>query len=380
MPTTKRSIKVFYAWQSDLPARFNRNAVKKCLRVASSELEEQLSTETQQSEVIIDEATRDYPGSPNIPASILEKIQASDVFVADVSIINSESDDKETPNPNVVFELGYAVANLGWERVILLINESHGKVELLPFDFDRHRATPFTLAEGKGSPKELTKTLTDAISLIILKDPPRPKAGRFNLAEAERERDLTNLRWLLGSINWPTIDEHISSGPKFLSAASTHFYDEVISIVSSTLFHIYDKELEKRIQAFVKHWTNSIRFDHYVPLPGDGTYIFKPGHPSQRIRENKEFDFMAKERLKMYAAMNELLAVIRTKFPEIDLMALSNSVGRRYDAQSGRWFPVGSVHCVSEFASCDPEVRNSAAPAQWVPQSKQNRLFSRCWR
>jgi hypothetical protein len=35
----------------------------------------------------------------------------------------------------------------------------------------------------------------------------------------------------------------------------------------------------------------------------------------------------------MYAAMNELLAVIRTKFPEIDLMALSNSVGRRYDAQ-----------------------------------------------
>jgi hypothetical protein len=82
----------------------------------------------------------------------------------------------------------------------------------------------------------------------------------------------------------------------------------------------------------------------------------------------------------MYAAMNELLAVIRTKFPEIDLMALSNSVGRRYDAQSGRWFPVGSVHCVSEFASCDPEVRNSAAPAQWVPQSKQNRLFSRCWR
>src|SRR5258706_7332995 len=165
MPIT-RSIKVFYAWQSDLPAKFNRTAVKKCLRLASGELEEQLSTETQQTEVVIDEATRDCPGSPNIPASILEKIQASDVFVADVSIINSESDDKTTPNPNVVFELGYAVANLGWERVILLINEVHGKVELLPFDFDRHRATPFTLAESKGTPKELTKTLTGAISLI----------------------------------------------------------------------------------------------------------------------------------------------------------------------------------------------------------------------
>ena len=75
MPTTKRSIKVFYAWQSDLPAKFNRNAVKKSLRLASGELEAQLSTETQ-TEVIIDEATRDYPGSPNIPASILEKIKS----------------------------------------------------------------------------------------------------------------------------------------------------------------------------------------------------------------------------------------------------------------------------------------------------------------
>jgi len=72
MPTTKQLLKVFYAWQSDLPAKFNRTAVKKCLRVASGELEAQLSTETQQIEVLIDEATRDCPGSPNIPASILE--------------------------------------------------------------------------------------------------------------------------------------------------------------------------------------------------------------------------------------------------------------------------------------------------------------------
>ncbi len=334
MPTTKQLLKVFYAWQSDLPAKFNRTAVKKCLRVASGELEAQLSTETQQIEILIDEATRDCPGSPNIPASILEKIQSADIFVADVSIINSElSDGKKMPNPNVVFELGYAVANLGWERVILLINEAHGKIELLPFDFDRHRATPFTLAEGKGTPKELTKTLTEAISLIVSKDPPRPHAGGFNPAEAERERDLTNLRWLLGSINWPTMDDHISTGPKFLSAASTHFHDEVIGIVSSTLFHIYDSELNKRIQAFIEHWSGSVKYDHYVPMNGARSYIFRPGHPSQRIKEQKEFHYMEKERSKMYAAMNELLAVIRTKFPEIDLMALSNSVGQRYDAQ-----------------------------------------------
>lgn len=334
MATSKQSVKIFYAWQSDLPSKFNRTAVKKCLRAASSELEAQLSSDTKQIDVIIDEATRDCPGSPNIPASILEKIQSADVFVADVSIINSDLlDGKKTPNPNVVFELGYAVASLGWERIILLINEAHGKIELLPFDFDRHRATPFMLAEGQGNPKELTKTVTEAISLIVSKDPPRPKSGLFNPAEAERERDLTNLRWLLGSINWPTIDDHISTGPKFLSAASTHFHEEVIAIVSSTLFHIYDSELSERIQAFIDHWTESVKYDHYVPMNGGRSYIFQPGHPSEQIREQREFKYMEEERSKMYAAMVELLAVIRKKFPEIDLMTLSNSVGRRYDAQ-----------------------------------------------
>ena len=76
------------------------------------------------------------------------------------------------PNPNVVFELGYAVANLGWERVILLINEAHGQNRASACSiFDRHRATPFMLAEGKGTPKELTKTLTEAISLIVSRRP-----------------------------------------------------------------------------------------------------------------------------------------------------------------------------------------------------------------
>lgn len=182
MPTTKQSLKVFYAWQSDLPAKFNRTAVKKCLRVASGELEEQLSTETRQIEILIDEATRDCPGSPNIPASILEKIQASDVFVADVSIINSESDYKATPNPNVVFELGYAVANLGWERVILLINESHGKVKRLPFDFDRHRASPLaraTTAELRiGNKPPATPIHRPAVSGLVRAD--RQRRDRSN--------------------------------------------------------------------------------------------------------------------------------------------------------------------------------------------------------
>ena len=297
-------------------------------------MEELISKENHQVEITIDEATRDCPGSPNIPRTILEKIKSADIFVGDVSIIQSDARaSTKTPNPNVVFELGYAVANLGWERVLLLLNKAHGSVELLPFDFDRHRATPFILAQGNENQQDLKKTLFDAISMIVSKDPPRPKAGLFNVVEAQRGRDLTNIRWLLSAINWPTIDEHISNGPKFLTVAATVFYDKINGVLSSTLFHIYDKELDKCIRKFVKHWTGSLKYDHYVPMIGQSRYVFKPGHPSQRAKENKEFEYMQAERLKMYKAMRELQDRIREKFPEIDLMALSNEVGRRYDSE-----------------------------------------------
>ena len=330
----RREIKVFYAWQSDLPAKFNRSAIEKSLRFVSHELEDQLSSDRQITNVIIDEATRDSPGSPNIPRSILEKIQHADIFVADVSIINSQAmDHRKTPNPNVVFELGFAVSNLGWERIILLVNEIHGKVGLLPFDFDQQRATTFELAEKIGTRKELTTHLSKAVSLILCKDPPRPKANKFDITQAQHERDLTNLRWLLGSVHWPTIEEHISIGPEILTIPSVDFYDEVTSIAVSPLFHIYDTELKGLIDKFIEHWSGSVKHDHYVPARSGRRYIFQYGHPSQLHRESKAWDYMADERLKMHLAMKDLLSVIRTKFPEIDLREVSDATARRYDEQ-----------------------------------------------
>jgi hypothetical protein len=333
MPDSKQVFKIFYAWQSDLDAKFNRNAIKKSLRVASAELEEQLSSKNP-TEIVIDEATRDSPGSPNIPKLILEKIQGADVFVADVSIINGKNaDGRSTPNPNVVFELGFAVANLGWERVILLVNEVHGTVELLPFDFDRHRAMTFKLAEGVGTQKELAAGVTAAISLILVKDPAKPKIISFDLSQTQRERDLVNLRRLLGSIHWPIVQEHIAIGPKYVTMQSDHFHEEVTEILSSPLFHIYDAELRECVDTFFRHWSESIKYDQYDLMRNGIRYIWHPGPRSQRFRETLELREMESARLEMESAMEHLLKVIRTKFPEIDLQELSEATARRYNSE-----------------------------------------------
>jgi hypothetical protein len=117
----------------------------------------------------------------------LEKIRASDLIVADVSFIGKAGvggkDDKLITNPNVMIELGYALSELGSERIIIVLNTATGAPDDLPFDL-KNRRWPFVYevksdtdetarAEAKMS---LTQQLQDAIEAIA-KLPPRQKRG-----------------------------------------------------------------------------------------------------------------------------------------------------------------------------------------------------------
>lgn len=139
MSDEKRTITVFYSWQSDLPDESNRNFIRRALLNGADKISE--------CRITIDEATRDTPGSPNIPKKILEKIRACDIFVSDITTINHSAErDRKTPNPNVVFELGYAVGEVGWDRIVMVFNREYGKFpDDAPFDFDRHRVYPYKM-------------------------------------------------------------------------------------------------------------------------------------------------------------------------------------------------------------------------------------------
>jgi hypothetical protein len=95
---------------------------------------------------VVDEATRDRPGSPNVSLTIQEKIRVADLFVCDITTINPGAPDNQrrVPNPNVMFELGYAVAQLGWERIVLVFNRAHGAFpDDVPFDIKGHRVSDY---------------------------------------------------------------------------------------------------------------------------------------------------------------------------------------------------------------------------------------------
>lgn len=171
------SATVFYSWQSDLPNSTNRGFIEGCLKRAIKELkaEGQLRVEP-----CLDRDTMNVPGSPDIAATIFEKIESAALFVCDVSIINKGTQERLAPNPNVLIELGYAVKTLGWNRVVCVFNSVTGQVEDLPFDLRHRRVRGYCLAEGqeKIEPrKSLVRSLKDDLqSAFAFTAPARPTA------------------------------------------------------------------------------------------------------------------------------------------------------------------------------------------------------------
>ncbi|MDQ9171921.1 hypothetical protein Q8A64_16020 [Oxalobacteraceae bacterium R-40] len=134
---------VFYSWQSDLPNAVNRSFIETALQRALKSIQKD---ESESVEPVLDRDTLGVSGSPSISDEIFAKITQADVFVGDVSIINSGDAGRPTPNPNVLVELGYAVAQLGWDRVLLIQNTAFGGPEKLPFDLRGRRVIAYDLA------------------------------------------------------------------------------------------------------------------------------------------------------------------------------------------------------------------------------------------
>ncbi|KAA6343734.1 hypothetical protein EZS27_008612 [termite gut metagenome] len=133
---------IFFSWQSDLNK--NKNFIEDCIKSAIKDLNgknKYLNT------FKLDKDTAGEPGNPNIVDVILEKIDNCKIFICDVSIINADYTGKKMPNPNVIFELGYAIKALGWEKIICIVNEEFGKIDKLPFDINHKRLVTYNLNE-----------------------------------------------------------------------------------------------------------------------------------------------------------------------------------------------------------------------------------------
>lgn len=325
---------IFYSWQSDLPKATNLNAIRQSLRDASSLVE----SEIEDIRIEIDEATRDTTGSPNIPKTIFDKISESDIFICDITTINTSSspDIRRVPNPNVLIELGYAIATIGWERIIMLFNKVHGIFPTdLPFDIDRHRSTPFEIKDNidKNGKSQLSKVMKKAIKDIIIKAPLKPYEKRIETPEQKKRNiDVSNLKWALNTIHIPTFDYFLDEIPNKIIGKIFYFKDSFFNVIESNTFHIYDQELLKLLTNFKDNWIKSLSFyQHYGPDGSGKNYsFFLVMDTFQNERAENDFKTIVKIRLELEKDFKNLLHFVRNNYLEIDLEQTSKNAFENY--------------------------------------------------
>lgn len=172
-------MKVFWSWQNDYSAKTCRHFIREALNDAIGTAGEELGLEDAERPEI-DHDTKDTAGMAEITRTILEKISRSAVFVADVTPITKTDGGKA---------LGWAMSELGAERIIVVLNEASGwKPDDLPFDIRHRRAMTYNLEETadaktkQAARKALTRNLPDALranlgEYIENKDAVEPVAG-----------------------------------------------------------------------------------------------------------------------------------------------------------------------------------------------------------
>jgi len=317
---------IFYSWQSDLPKTTNLTGIRQCLRVAVNNLE----SEYEDLRFELEEATRNMPGSPNIPETIFAKISNCDIFICDLTTINNtESNIRKVPNPNVLIELGYAIAILGWSRIIMLFNTNYGKFpDDMPFDIDRHRASPYVISDktDKSGKNGLSSLLKVAIKEIIEKAPVKvSEAVTESPDEKKRRLDIANLKWLLGSFHITTFDTFIEYMPDIVIRRIFYYKNNFTSIMDSNSFHLYDKELLELLNKFRVNWVKSLSFSqHYFPDNSGENYRYDIPMdviPSAESRDN--YHELETIRITLVDNFKELLEYIRNNYLEIDIEELN---------------------------------------------------------
>lgn len=308
---------VFFSWQSDLDAKTNRNIIGDCIKDICKK-----------NNLLYDEATKDRCGSPDIARSIEEKIRLADIFVADVTVINAESQSKPTPNPNVLFELGIAQAILGWERIILIVNTAYVAIESLPFDIDKHRAIPYSLApqcaqklSNKQRMNLLYDTLKKGILSIIKANPLKEILKRNRTKQIQYNKDYEKLENLLDYFFFDSIQEFCENGPKDVDKYMLLFQKHLAIEVKNPSFIFYDKELEALIKDIHSALNKCIPSNAPYRFNSDRTGLVWeiPFDVFPSNDEGKLFHSAVSACRKLEKLIRRLAHIVHERYPGIDL-------------------------------------------------------------
>lgn len=282
----KTKATIFYSWQSDI--KKNKNFIQTCLEKAIKELKKKYSNEIFL-EISIDRDTKNKTGSPSIATTIFEKINTSDIFICDVTIINKSkiklfNARRLTPNPNVLIELGYAANDIGWDRIICINDLNYSNITDLPFDILGHRITTFN-SSSSDSREALVKTLTIAIREILLNydtillNNKKGKIGKHDYDLLLKINDICNEQTLNESLD--SITTNLYTNQFFLDCWDSlrYFYsyseNKFLNKNADELINLFFKKLDSFQSLIIKdfHSKDDDKYFEYLKKKNKGVHM-----------------------------------------------------------------------------------------------------------
>ncbi len=262
--------------------------------------------------------------------------QQADIFVADITSVTPDGALRPCPNPNVTFELGYAVGELGWDRIILLFNQAFGQFPGdLPFDFAQHRAKPYRFAEADepaAARNLLEQFLRVAVSAVLDKNPKRPVQVRgVSREKKEHDHDVKNMRWLMSKIHLPTLEGHILEMPYCISQRALWFWEDFNGVAANSLFSVYDQVLKENVEMLHFGWEKAVSHgEQYTDTPG-GQHIFMNfGDMPLSAERQRIWGQINQARTEMKVALDKILERLRESYIEIDLRKTNRKAWKGY--------------------------------------------------
>ena len=208
-------MRIFYSWQSDIPE--HRKVIEKALRNVKIIIPE----------IEIITATSDKTGAFRIDNNIIEKIESADLYLADLSIIgNLGKRRRQSPNPNVIYETGFAHGVLTEEKMYMLAQKIKSGTDKFPFDIrNRH------LALYDFNSTEILKELTDDFKNFIKKSTKKQVAHSIDMyvqvssisGDGSMNFEITNEEDAPYNIESASIDGHKTEINRFLKGKDTAY-------------------------------------------------------------------------------------------------------------------------------------------------------------
>jgi hypothetical protein len=308
------NLTVFNSWQSDSP--YNSKSIRTALRDASNKLETQIAG----LHIKIDEATSNQVGALHIPNAILQNIANADVFVVDLTTVGETFEKrKKLQNPNVLIELGYAISQLGWNRIVLLFNKEFGEFKDLPFDIEKRSCVGFKIAspDDRNSIGLLRESLIVRIKHIIEVNPDKPSLVT-TILDKDRANDLKTINKLLAWMPTADMDYLLDEGTDRVKKPLVEKAEQLNQFTESLSFNVTDKMLRQRILKLADAW--DLFLDRipklYVYKLDQNEFISNALMNGKRKTGHQKTQYLIEDIDKAYVS---LLKYIRKNYPEVEI-------------------------------------------------------------